>query len=548
MKRRVLSAAVLSIAACGGGTGADGPDATPPDAAWGPVLATIAPDMLLAADPELEGFAAEGWSVRFAVDDGGRPGLSCTIEIDRAGAPIAAPQAMLAGGVCSAVWNGLAADGSFLSPGIVTARVTVLQGQEVVAGTTADLEVVRLGIVEIAMSGPARATLMYGEMDGVAGGFYVVPNDRAPWRIGPDVSEAAGAVRLEMPDGTARPLPGIWTDVKSPPLDDASVDGAEQDTYNLPSAWVAGGQIDFTVRFSSDVAGVPGGGAPQASTIRMVAPDAMLSGGVPFAHDGTGTFTTASSLVPAVGRWDRTLSWKFEAQNGAEWVPIPGAVTTQHRFYGLAGQPVFDYPELPHRAWVEIVDQVAQWVDGATSDPFEVAGRIVEGVYWYMDLVYDNESGASAYTYYPNFGWDEQTFEVVQFQRRNWGDVINCSDAASIVSTYANMVGADIRYHILEKGNGDGFDLNYIQAIGFMTFTETPFTGGRGAFRYHAVTGPPDGTFYDATLALDGDGTPTALPATLLLAKGMLPDDYLFDLSSEWDVVNTYMDEKVRLQ
>src|SRR5687767_6107830 len=112
MNRRVLSAAATLLAACGG-AGADGPDATPPDAAWGPVSAAIAPDMLTAADPKLDGF--DGWPVRFTVDDGGRPNVACAIDLERAGAPIASLQAVLADGVCAAVWNGLAVDGGFLA-------------------------------------------------------------------------------------------------------------------------------------------------------------------------------------------------------------------------------------------------------------------------------------------------------------------------------------------------------------------------------------------------------------------------------------------------
>src|SRR5262245_7045798 len=269
MNCRVLSAAAAAVllVACGGEGGSAGPDASPPDAAWGPVSAAIAPDMLLAADPKLTGF--DGWPLRFTVDSGGRPATGFDIVIERGGTQIAALTGTPEGtNVYTATWNGLAADGSFLTPGIVTAHGTVTTVDGTTATVDANLEIVRLGIVEIGMGGAARATLMYGEMDGMAGAFYVVPNDRAPWRIGPDATEVGGAVRLEMADGSARPLPAIWSDLDSPPLDNASPDGAEQDSYNLPTAWVAGGQVDFTVRFSSDVAGMPGGGAPQQSTIR----------------------------------------------------------------------------------------------------------------------------------------------------------------------------------------------------------------------------------------------------------------------------------------
>jgi hypothetical protein len=79
-------------------------------------------------------------------------------------------------------------------------------------------------------------------------------------------------------------------------------------------------------------------------------------------------------------------------------------------------------------------------------------------------------------------------------------------------------------------------------------FDETPFLSGRGAFRYHAVVGPADGSFYDGTLLLDGDGTPTALPAIELLATGMDPIAYMVALSSEWAIINVSQDDLTELE
>ena len=164
-----------------------------------------------------------------------------------------------------------------------------------------------------------------------------------------------------------------------------------------------------------------------------------------------------------------------------------------------------------------------------------------------LGLRYDDVFGGSAYTEYLD-GWNDGVFRIVAFQRRDDGSVINCSDAASIVSSYANMVGIELRYHILQHATEGGFDLNYIRPIGFAAFDETPFRSGGGSFSYHAITGPPDGTVYDATLALDGDGDPGAPPHTARMATGLTPAEYLFDLTSEWDRVIIHIDDTVTLQ
>jgi hypothetical protein len=249
-----------------------------------------------------------------------------------------------------------------------------------------------------------------------------------------------------------------------------------------------------------------------------------------------------------VGLYQLDLVWTFEARRpGGEWAAIPGGVTTSHRLYGVAAQPTLEFTSIPHRAWIEVVDAVAGWVDGATADPAAVASRIVEGIFDTLGLSYDTQYGACTYTDYQWGNWTAGIFDIVGFQRRDKGDVVNCSDCAGILSTYANMVGVDFYYHILTNGYS-GFDLNYIMSIGHTVFDETPFDDGGGGFSYHAVTGPSDGTIYDATLKLDGDGTPTAAPFTEIYAEEMTEADYLFDLSSDYAEVDVDYSEKVQFQ
>lgn len=543
-------ALALVLAACGGGGSGDDAPAQLAPGQPSQVVEQIdpsirpAPQMLPAADPKLEGF--DGWPLAFEVVPQS-PGTGCTLALSQDGMLLTTLDGEIDRGVCRAEWSGRGAS----APGTVRIEAT-LTGADggTLARTEAHLEVVRLGVMEVQLAGDGRVPLMYPKMNGVRGGFYVVPADRPPWRLGADLGEPPEAVSLEHADGSPRALPEPWSDLTTPPTDDASGDGAEHDTYNLPTGWVAGSVPAVTATLSADVAGMAGGGEPEATPVRVVLPGGGDTAETrEFAHATEVTVTPDETPVSAVGRYDWSLEWRFEAQNATgAWVPIPGRVVTTHRLYGLVDRPIFDYSAVPHRAWVDVVDTVAGWVDGETAVPTEVAGHIVEGVYFELGLQYDTERGASFYTDYPSGSWSGAEFEASHFQDRAWGSIINCSDAASIVSTYANMVGLDFRYHILEHETDGGFDLNYIQAIGYDTFDDTPFDSGRGAFRYHAVVGPADGSFYDSTLALDGDGMPASLPAELLLAKGMDPDAYKEALSSEWYDVVTLVDEQVEVR
>lgn len=514
-------------------------------------------DTLVAADPRLEGFTT--WPLRFSVESQGYSGLSCGITLGREDAVLMEFDFAVEDGVCGADWTGRDEDGDPVAPGVVTVAVTIFADgeDEPVATVDEEIEVLRLGMEEIQLGGDSAGTridLLWPEKDGEFEGYWELVADDVPWRLGPDTSlEPAGAV-LDLADGSPRPLPQPWTDVKSPPLDDAAFDGVEHDTFNLPTAWVEGSLVTLEPTFTTSSAQYPDGLDPALVEIRLVAPEgtSLLDGDV-FAHGETAAVVTDDSPIPSVDRFESTYEWTFEARRtpDGQWQTIPGGVTTTHALYGLVDEPTMGFSGIPHRAWVDVVDTVTGWVGGTSDDATEVAGILVHHVFDDMGLVYDDQNGACTYTEYPGWNFSGCRFDLAAFQRRDFGSVINCSDAAAILSTYANMVGVDFNYHILQNGQPfqTGFDLNYIVPIGFTEFDETPFAGGGGGFSYHAVVGPASGSnIFDATLLLDGDGTPTAPPHTVLYPDDLTEGDYLFGLSSEWNIIDVSYDEKVVLQ
>ncbi len=495
-----------------------------------------APEVPFAIDPKLPGFP--GATLRFPITSPIEGGLvTCRVAIEREGELVRSIDGRLEAGACTASWDGRAWDERFASVGAYAIKAMLLQQGTTLSSTVAPLTVVRVGVAEVQLEG-MRVPLLYRALDDRRRGYYELPKDEPPFRLGPDQDERPQGSALDLADGTPRVVPAIWDSLTTPPLDEAAEDGVEHEARSLPVAIVAGSEAQLAATVITDAPGL---------MVRVVPPN-----GARLLGDGTGTelqLAFENSPAPNVGRYDLALDFGFEVRAGeGEWSRIPGAFTVPVRVYGLVGEPTMEHTAIPHRPWVDVVDEVATWVGGTTRDPEMVAARIVEGVYYELGLEYDVQHGASAYTEYQGDEYEDAVFGLSWFLDRTFGDVINCTDAASIVSTYANMMGVDMRYQILLHREQDGFDLNYIQAIGGDEFTETPFVTGRGGFSYHAVVEGPGDAIYDATLALDGDGEPTAAPFTLLLAQGLVPEDYLRALSSEWDHIGMYVDQQVEVR
>lgn len=496
-----------------------------------PRLVLVADHPWTAIDPTLPDF--DTITLEFAASGHGTTS-SCTIEV-RQNEVVRALDAELNDERCVAEWDGQL-EGVPTRVGDVDVVASLIRGDESIDAHSS-LDVLRVGIDEIQLLGDARVGLLYRAMDGVRYGYFEIGTELAPWRNQPDSTEV-DATPIELADKTRRPHPDVWEDVTSPPVDAASPDGVEQDAYNLPIGWVSGNAVEGNVSW------VVEGSAREA--LRVVSDSAQL-GDVPIENGSLVDFV-GDDWVPGVGRFDRELVLHLETQHNDEWIRLPGELRTTHRIYGLVATPEFDYEDSPHRPWVDVLDRIAEWLpEAGSADPDIVGAAIVEGVFYDFGLQYDNQRGASHYTSYPGGTWNGAAFNLSRFQEQADGNIINCSDAASIVSTYANMVGLNFRYHIIQHQSAGGFELNYLHAIG-RDFGASPFVSGRPYFRYHAVVGPADTRIYDSTLALDGDGDPGAAPHELLLVQGLSEMDYLVGLSPEWDRVRVFVDDQVRIR
>ncbi|MCK6530808.1 hypothetical protein L6R50_25695 [Myxococcota bacterium] len=491
-----------------------------------PVLSPGATVGVLAA--VAQGSRADAWDARILLGDGASVAIS--------------PRAPLPpGGIVEARWDLAGPDGEPVAPGTYTLETRLWRGAERVASWSAQVRSVRLGPVSVALraagdGGAMEVPLLYHRTGGVRRNYYTIPEEQAEWSL---PAPGPGESDLDAAPGQPRTAPEPWTDLESPPVDGDGVPLATG--ASLPAAFVAGSRVVAEVVLGATAlhgeevvpAGVPADGLP----LRVVATG--FSPSEPVGEGSPAVLESLASPAPLVGRYPQDLALRFEwlGEDGT-WHPVPGQAEVALVVYGTAGPSTAGDGAAapgPYDAWVQVVDEVAGWVGGATADPTEVAALVQRGVLYDSGLVYDTRSGASSYTSYSGGDWERSRFDLGDYLRRADGEVVNCSDCASIVATYANMMGCDLEYLIV----GWDFDLNFIRAVGVEDFTEFPFGAPYGGgFSYHAVTSPDSGgTIYDGTLAIDGDADPMSAPSVETPPDGVDGEWYLWALSSEWDSI-----------
>jgi hypothetical protein len=206
---------------------------------------------------------------------------------------------------------------------------------------------------------------------------------------------------------------------------------------------------------------------------------------------------------------DITWNWQFRCCGGSEWEPLQ---TTRHRIYIILEQPTLPWKQSPfpdtQNPWTDALDYACVWAAGKTNRD-DAAAAITQAVNATLGLVYDNVAGASHYT-----SANLSLFELTQFLNylnsgTGLGNIVNCTDCATITTTFSNLVGCDL--HASKMGNF--FDLTPFRGIGAAVFGCPGFGCG---FSFHEVAwkgahGNADPLF-DACLRVDGDTNPWSAP------------------------------------
>ena len=121
-------------------------------------------------------------------------------------------------GAFSVVWDGRNSEGHPFDPGPAKLVVELDCGTGELGTTTADLWIVRLGVVGVDFDGsPDQVPLAYHKTDLATGGFSELDGVT---EFLCDRERDTELADLDLDDGTPRPAPTVWADPDSPPWGD----------------------------------------------------------------------------------------------------------------------------------------------------------------------------------------------------------------------------------------------------------------------------------------------------------------------------------------
>lgn len=236
-----------------------------------------------------------------------------------------------------------------------------------------------------------------------------------------------------------------------------------------------------------------------------------------------------------VGVQNITWRWELRVQADPHWRRF---AETTHRVYTVLEVPTAPWlsqPFVPANTqlpWTEVLEHACRWAASArTLD--EAAARVTAAVF---------ELGARSIRYgcpvlgVTQYAWPY--FFCSEFLERlagqpGRGAFVNCTDCATIVSTFANSLGCDL-WQAQMFGTAP-FALNPTIAIGVPGWRTAC---GWTTFNYHEVAWKgsctADDEVFDACLLVDADPNPTFSPHT-----GLLPVNIRFGESGQ----GTYRDK-----
>ena len=217
--------------------------------------------------------------------------------------------------------------------------------------------------------------------------------------------------------------------------------------------------------------------------------------------------------IRGVGVYTVKWQWEYRIPPSGQWQKI---TDTAHRIFVVLETPKKPWSQIYgsnfgqnniHLPWTDVLEYACQWatwmktLDGA-------ARRVTEKVFSLGTSIVEYDCPGGGYSHYSAFNFKCTEFLELLSGGIGLGRYINCSDCATIVSTFSNILGCDL----WQSRMGNSFDLNEVISIGYTSFSQP--CGWWPSFSYHEVAwkGACDvnDEVFDACLKVDGDSDPTS--------------------------------------
>lgn len=260
---------------------------------------------------------------------------------------------------------------------------------------------------------------------------------------------------------------------------------------------------------------------------------------IEFLEDGD-TLTLKESMIAQAGVGVHVIHWQWQYRLHPQdsWKDIE---ETTHQIYTVLSRPDDPWGQTPYQPdntrlpWTDVMDSACYWArgvhgydDAAAHITYSI--RQLEKVFY---VIYDPSA----------FYSDDKHFDCSAFLKLiengiGIGSRLNCTDCASAVTTFANVLGCSLWQSTMDGGSGIiSFQTNPIRLFGRTCWQ-------RVKFGIHEVAWKDDcsesDALFDATLELDGDDRPSRPPRKPLLPRNLLfggksNKDYVFRLVSPKD-------------
>ena len=251
---------------------------------------------------------------------------------------------------------------------------------------------------------------------------------------------------------------------------------------------------------------------------------------VTFGSNGETGFQTFRLSYPpiysrGVGVHTVRWRWQFRRNTAGPWTDFANSA---HRIYTILDVPTAPWLQQPfHPAnmqlpWTEVLDYACRWARGART-PDDAAVAVTQRVYALGPELLEYGCPILGLTEY---AMPEGYFNCTAFLDRLRGGIgngryLNCTDCATIVSTFGNSLGCDLSQARMGMV-APFFAMNPVLAIGSNLWQ--PACGLPG-FYYHEVAWKGACTandeVFDACLLVDRDVNPSGAPHLPLLPANM---------------------------